>query len=85
MPKHFTTLIVVAMLLGIAVGYACNIAFPDPKMAATIAGYISLVTDLFLRLITKAPYKMLWGGSGEHISIAALTNPMEPHPSSYRR
>jgi hypothetical protein len=24
--------------------------------------------------------KMLWGGSGEHISIAALTNPMEPHP-----
>jgi transposase len=22
--------------------------------------------------------KMLWGGSGEHISIAALTNPMEP-------
>src|ERR1700685_912888 len=21
---------------------------------------------------------MLWGGSGEHISIAALTNPMEP-------
>ena len=51
MPKHFTTLIVVAMLLGIAVGYACHIAFPDPEMAATIAGYISLVTDLFLRLI----------------------------------
>src|SRR6185369_8004752 len=23
--------------------------------------------------------KMLWGGSGEHISIAALTNAMEPH------
>jgi hypothetical protein len=22
--------------------------------------------------------KMLWGGSGEHISIAALTNAMEP-------
>ena len=22
--------------------------------------------------------KMLWGGSGEHISIAALTSPMEP-------
>jgi Na+/H+-dicarboxylate symporter len=51
MPRHFTTLILVAMLLGIAVGYACHAAFPDPKMAATIAGYISLVTDLFLRLI----------------------------------
>src|SRR4029077_4208469 len=23
--------------------------------------------------------KMVWGGSGEHISIAALTNAMEPH------
>jgi Na+/H+-dicarboxylate symporter len=51
MPKHFTTLILIAMVLGIAVGYACNIAFPDAKTAATIAGYISLVTDLFLRLI----------------------------------
>jgi Na+/H+-dicarboxylate symporter len=51
MPKHFTTLILVAMLLGIAVGYACHAAFPDPKVAATIAGYLSLVTDLFLRLI----------------------------------
>jgi Na+/H+-dicarboxylate symporter len=51
MPKHFTTLILIAMVLGIAVGYACNIAFPDAKTAATIAGYISLVTDLFLRLL----------------------------------
>jgi Na+/H+-dicarboxylate symporter len=51
MPKHFTTLILMAMALGIVVGYACNVAFPDPKTAATIAGYISLVTDLFLRLI----------------------------------
>jgi Na+/H+-dicarboxylate symporter len=51
MPKHFTTLILIAMVLGIVVGYACNTAFPDPKTAATIAGYISLVTDLFLRLI----------------------------------
>ncbi len=51
MPKHFTTLILIAMVLGIAVGYACNIAFPDAKTAAAVAGYISLVTDLFLRLI----------------------------------
>jgi Na+/H+-dicarboxylate symporter len=51
MSKHFTTLIVVAMLLGTVVGYACHLAFPDAKSAAAIAGYISLVTDLFLRLI----------------------------------
>jgi Na+/H+-dicarboxylate symporter len=51
MPKHFTTLILIALALGIVVGYACHEAFPDPKTAAAIAGYISLVTDLFLRLI----------------------------------
>ena len=51
MPKHFTTLILIAMVLGIVVGYACHEAFPDPKTAAAVAGYISLVTDLFLRLI----------------------------------
>jgi Na+/H+-dicarboxylate symporter len=51
MSRHFTTLILVGLVLGIAVGYACHEAFPDPKTAATIAGYISLVTDLFLRLI----------------------------------
>ena len=51
MPRHFTTLILIAMFLGIVVGYACHEAFPNPKTAAAIAGYISLVTDLFLRLI----------------------------------
>ncbi len=51
MPKRFTTLILIAMVLGIVVGYACHEAFPDAKTAAGIAGYISLVTDLFLRLI----------------------------------
>jgi Na+/H+-dicarboxylate symporter len=51
MQKHFTTIILVAMVLGIVVGYACNVEFPDPKTAAAIAGYFSLITDLFLRLI----------------------------------
>jgi len=51
MPRHFTTLILIAMVLGIVAGYACHEAFPDAKTAAGIAGYISLVTDLFLRLI----------------------------------
>ena len=51
MSRHFTTFILIGMLLGIVVGYACHEAFPDAKTAAAIAGYISLVTDLFLRLI----------------------------------
>jgi Na+/H+-dicarboxylate symporter len=51
MSKNFASFILIAMVLGVAVGYACHEAFPDPKTAAAIAGYISLVTDLFLRLI----------------------------------
>jgi Na+/H+-dicarboxylate symporter len=39
------------MVLGILVGYACHILWPDPKTAKTIADYISLFTDIFLRLI----------------------------------
>jgi Na+/H+-dicarboxylate symporter len=39
------------MVLGILVGYACHILWPDPKIAKSIADYISLLTDIFLRLI----------------------------------
>ena len=49
--SHITTWILIAMILGAAVGYACYIAFPDPKVAKEVAGYISLITDVFLRLI----------------------------------
>lgn len=49
--RPLTLYILFAMILGIIVGYACNIAFPDKQTAATVSGYISLVTDLFLRLI----------------------------------
>ncbi len=48
---HITTYIVIAMILGVLVGYACHAAFPDPKLAKEIAGYISIITDVFLRLI----------------------------------
>ncbi|WP_423395496.1 dicarboxylate/amino acid:cation symporter [Burkholderia sp. LMG 21824] len=52
MKKHnITKYIVVAMILGIAVGYACHSAFPDPNMAKEVAGYVSLLSDVFLRLI----------------------------------
>ena len=48
---HLTLYILLAMILGIVVGFACHSLWPDPKTAANIASYISLVTDLFLRLI----------------------------------
>src|SRR5919198_4019744 len=49
--QRLTTIIFIGMLLGIAVGYMCNILWPDPQTAKAIAGYISLFTDIFLRLI----------------------------------
>ena len=40
-----------AMVLGIIIGYMIFINYPDKKTAASIAGYISLISDVFLRLI----------------------------------
>jgi Na+/H+-dicarboxylate symporter len=48
--------ILIAMMLGILVGYMIFASFPDKKAAAQIAGYVSIVSDVFLRLI-----KMLIG------------------------
>lgn len=48
--------ILVAMLIGILIGYMVFVNFPDKKTAAEIAGYISIMSDVFLRLI-----KMLIG------------------------
>ncbi|MFL6665483.1 MAG: dicarboxylate/amino acid:cation symporter [Rhizobacter sp.] len=48
--------ILIAMVLGIVVGYMIFVGFPDKKTAAQIAGYVSIVSDVFLRLI-----KMLIG------------------------
>jgi Na+/H+-dicarboxylate symporter len=51
MRSKLTTVILVGMVLGILVGYACHTLWPNPQTAKTIAEYISLVTDIFLRLI----------------------------------
>jgi Na+/H+-dicarboxylate symporter len=50
------TSILVGMVLGIVIGYAVFLSFPAKKTAAQIAGYVSLFSDIFLRLI-----KMLIG------------------------
>src|SRR4051812_28956894 len=48
--------ILIAMVLGIAVGYMVFTNYPDKATATQIAGYISIMSDVFLRLI-----KMLIG------------------------
>src|SRR5262244_1437576 len=51
MRSKLTTIILIGMILGIAVGYACHTMWPDPATAKSIADYISLMSDVFLRLI----------------------------------
>lgn len=43
--------IFIAMILGIIVGYMIFLNYPDKKTATQIAGYISIMSDVFLRLI----------------------------------
>ncbi|WP_179403521.1 dicarboxylate/amino acid:cation symporter [Burkholderia guangdongensis] len=49
--RNLTFYIVIAMIAGIAAGYACHAAFPDPAVTKEIAAHISLLSDVFLRLI----------------------------------
>jgi Na+/H+-dicarboxylate symporter len=44
-------IIFIAMILGIIVGYMIFSSLPDKKAATEIAGYISIASDIFLRLI----------------------------------
>jgi Na+/H+-dicarboxylate symporter len=46
-----TTWIFIGMLAGIGVGFMCHELLPTPESAKITAGYISLFTDIFLRLI----------------------------------
>jgi len=48
---RLTTWIFTGMVLGIIVGYMCHELLPTPESAKVTAGYISLFTDIFLRLI----------------------------------
>jgi len=50
MSGRFTNLIVAGMVLGIIVGYALHTNL-TPDEAKTVAGYFSILTDVFLRLI----------------------------------
>jgi Na+/H+-dicarboxylate symporter len=51
MKLKLTTWILIGMVAGIAVGYWCHARYPDAQEAKAVAGYFSIITDLFLRLI----------------------------------
>jgi Na+/H+-dicarboxylate symporter len=51
MGSKLTTWILVAAVAGVAAGWAGNAWAPDAAAAATLAGYFSVLSDIFLRLI----------------------------------
>ncbi len=50
MGKRLTVYILIALALGLVAGYAINVS-AAPDKAKTIAGYLGIVTEVFLRLI----------------------------------
>ncbi len=51
MRRRFTLVVIAAMILGIAAGAVCNALVPDPAGVRAIADDLSIITDIFLRLI----------------------------------
>ena len=51
MAKRLTLYILVAMIAGIVVGLTLNRTITDPATITNVTGYISILTDIFLRLI----------------------------------
>jgi len=74
--KRLTLFILVAMLLGIFVGFALNRSISDPAALVTITDGLSILTDMFLRLIKMiiAPlvFATLVGGVAHMGDTAAL-------------
>jgi Na+/H+-dicarboxylate symporter len=51
MSRSFTLFILLGMVLGLIAGAACHVLILDPKQLKDVAGYFSLLTDIFLKLI----------------------------------
>jgi Na+/H+-dicarboxylate symporter len=49
--KHLTLLVLVALALGLLTGAACHALIPDPARLKLVAADLSLLADVFLRLI----------------------------------
>ncbi|WP_224982879.1 dicarboxylate/amino acid:cation symporter [Geomonas agri] len=80
MKKNKLTLyILVAMILGIVVGYFCNLNAPDAKAAKVIAGYFDIISSVFLRLIKMIIAPLVFGtivsgiaGNGDSKAIGRI-------------
>ena len=69
MAKRLTRYILVALVLGIVVGWATNYAIDDGTPASaerlkSIAEYLSIVTALFLRLIKMIIAPLVFSSAG---------------------
>ncbi|MGC1304821.1 MAG: dicarboxylate/amino acid:cation symporter [Caulobacteraceae bacterium] len=75
MSKHFTLFILAGLALGLVVGAGCHALILDPKAAKAVAADLSLITDVFLRLIKMlmAPLVFLTLSSG----VAHMGDPAE--------
>jgi len=51
MKNRLTLNIAAGMVLGVVAGYVCHTSLSDPATVKAVAGYFSIVTDIFLRLI----------------------------------
>jgi Na+/H+-dicarboxylate symporter len=51
MPRGFTLYILAGMILGLIAGQVCNSTLHDPAAIKDAAGYFSLLTEIFLRMI----------------------------------
>jgi len=79
MKNKLTMYIVAGMVLGVLAGYICHKAAPDHAAAATMAGYFSIVTDVFLHLIKMIVAPLVFAtlvsglaGMGGNDSVARL-------------
>ena len=74
--KRLTYLILIAMIAGIILGFVLNRSISDPETLKAVTGYLSILTDLFLRLIKMiiAPlvFATLVGGIAHMGDSAAL-------------
>jgi Na+/H+-dicarboxylate symporter len=74
--KRLTLYILVAMIAGVVVGLTLNRTITDPATITNVTGYISILTDIFLRLIKMiiAPlvFSTLVAGIGHMGDTSAL-------------
>jgi Na+/H+-dicarboxylate symporter len=61
MAKRLTLYILIALVLGIIVGFTLNRSITDPVRLTEVAGYLGIITDVFLRLIKMIIAPLVFG------------------------